>query len=196
MDATSDSTSRSLIRRVVAGNSEAWDQFVSLYAPVVYGWARQSGLQESDARDICQNVFVSLVKNLGRFRHDEPGHSLRGWLRTITRNAVVDWARQRQTFVGEAALSADEWEQALALATAAEESVASDRVLVVRRALELVRSDFQPSTWQMFWQFQVDGQAAEDIARQRGVSVWSVYKANARILARLRELLSEFLSGW
>ena len=31
----------------------AWEQFVGLYAPLVYGFARKKGLQDADAADIA-----------------------------------------------------------------------------------------------------------------------------------------------
>lgn len=179
------------MRLILRGESEAWERFSAIYAPVVYGWARQAGLQECDACDVCQNVFVSLVKNLPKFRHDRPGNSLRAWLRTITKNAVVDWARKRQKQVGQPTLAHEELEKALARSEE-DGSVKADRDLIVRRALDLVRGDFEPATWQMFWQFQIEGRTAEEVAAERDVSVWSVYKARSRVLTRLRELLEEF----
>lgn len=192
MEATADSTSRSLVRCVLAGEAAAWDRFAAIYTPVVYGWARRMGLQESDARDICQNVFVALVRNLPKFRHDQPGHSLRAWMRTITKHAIVDWTRKRQKQGANAARSAEEWEQALAQVTDGQDSAAADRDLILLRALEIAKEDFEPATWQMFWQFQVEGQPADAIADQHGVTAWTVYKSKSRVLARLRELLGEF----
>lgn len=179
------------MRCVLAGEAAAWDRFAAIYVPVVYGWARKTGLQESDARDICQNVFVLLVRNLPKFRHDQPGHSLRAWLRTITKHSVVDWARKRQKQVGAATPLVEEVEAALAR-TDGEDSTTADRNLIVGRALEIVRQDFEAATWQMFWQAQVEGVPTEEIAARHQVSVWAVYKAKSRVLARLRELLSEF----
>ncbi len=179
------------MRLVLQGEAEAWRRFSAIYTPVVYGWARQAGLQECDACDVCQNVFLSLVKNLQKFRHDQPGYSLRAWLRTITKHAVVDWARKRQKQVGQPSLAPEELEKAL-VRSEEDASVKADRDLIVRRSLELVRDDFEPATWQMFWQFQVEGRTAEEVAAERDVSVWSVYKARSRVFARLRELLEDF----
>lgn len=178
---------------MLAGEALAWERFVAIYTPVVYGWARRTGLQESDARDVCQNVFVQLVKNLPKFRHDQPGQSLRAWMRTITKHAIVDWAREKQKQVGQRIQSPDDLEQALARTTEGEAAAEADRDLVVRHALELVRVDFEPETWQMFWQFQFEAGKPEQIGAQFGVSAWAVYKSKARVMARLRELLDEFI---
>ena len=58
-------------------------------------------------------------------------------------------------------------------------------------ALQLVRAEFQPQTWQAFWQVAVDGPAAADVAAELGANVRSVYVAKSRILRRLREELCE-----
>jgi RNA polymerase sigma-70 factor (ECF subfamily) len=41
-----------LVRLRNAHDQDAWRQFVSIYAPVVYGYARRQGLQEADAEDV------------------------------------------------------------------------------------------------------------------------------------------------
>ncbi len=54
---SSSSTSTSLLGRVKSRDPDAWERFVKLYSPLVYRWARQVGLQESDASDLAQEVF-------------------------------------------------------------------------------------------------------------------------------------------
>jgi RNA polymerase sigma-70 factor (ECF subfamily) len=56
-----------------------------------------------------------------------------------------------------------------------------------RRALECVRGEFEPRTWQAFWRAFVDGHAPADIAADLGLTVNAVYLAKSRILRRLRE---------
>jgi hypothetical protein len=45
----------------------------------------------------------------------------------------------------------------------------------------------------MFWEITAAGRSADDIATSRGVSLWAVYKAKARVLNRLKSLLSDAL---
>src|SRR5262245_46309675 len=63
----------------------AWARFVHLYGPLLFGWARQAGLDEGDAADLVQDVFVVLLKELPRFQLD-PAHSSRAWLKTVVLN--------------------------------------------------------------------------------------------------------------
>src|SRR5438128_1371907 len=90
-----DTTPPSLLERLRRPNEErAWDQFVNLYTPLLYRWARARGLQEADAGDLVQDVLVLLVRRLPEFRYD-PGKSFRAWLHTITLNCWRDRQRRR-----------------------------------------------------------------------------------------------------
>lgn len=192
MSRTESSTSVSLLDSVRRGDQEAWSRFAAIYVPLVYQWARQARLQEDDARDVSQEVFLSVIKNLPGFRAEEPGQSLRAWLRTITKNAVIDLFRRKKRQNEESWVSrADlEW-----LDEEDEEAVREreeERKLLLRRAFEVVKVDFEPVTWQMFWQVTVEELPAAEVAAQRGVSAWAVYKARSRVLSRVREALADF----
>src|SRR5262245_23310499 len=88
-------TSSSLLVRVREQDPEAWRRFVDLYGPLLLRWCCQAGLQEADAADVTQEVFRSVSVAIVDFRHDQKGDTLRGWLRTITRNKITDWARRK-----------------------------------------------------------------------------------------------------
>jgi RNA polymerase sigma-70 factor (ECF subfamily) len=62
---------------------------------------------------------------------------------------------------------------------------------VLVTAAEEIRGEFHESTWQAFWRTCVDGQAAADVAAQLGTTTGNVYVSRSRIIARLREKVSE-----
>src|SRR5436305_13983614 len=70
----------------------AWERFVSLYTPLIYSWGRRVGLQEQDAADLVQDVFVTLIQVLPTFTY-ERHQSFRRWLWTVTINK---WRRGRK----------------------------------------------------------------------------------------------------
>ena len=41
-------------------NHGAWQEFVKLYGPIIYGFARKRGLQDADAADLMQDVMRSV----------------------------------------------------------------------------------------------------------------------------------------
>src|SRR5262245_44760574 len=90
-----DTTSVSLLQRLrqPAVEQAAWERFTALYTPLVYYWLRRQGVQQPDAADLVQEVFVILVQKLPEFTYD-PGRSFRAWLRTITLNKLREWRRR------------------------------------------------------------------------------------------------------
>src|SRR5947209_11513540 len=76
------------------GDQQAWQEFVDLYTPLLYQWARRAGLQDPDAADLLQDVFTSLVQKLPEFHYDRQ-KSFRAWLRTVTLNQWRDNRKRR-----------------------------------------------------------------------------------------------------
>ena len=54
---------------------------------------------------------------------------------------------------------------------------------MLRRALDLVRDDFEPRTWDAFWRVTIDEQSPADVAADLGVSANVVYLARSRCCA-------------
>ena len=48
----------------------AWREFVAIYEPLVYRLARRKGLQDADARDLCQEVFRTVSQAIDRWDID------------------------------------------------------------------------------------------------------------------------------
>lgn len=194
------SLSTSLLVRVQAMEAEAWARLVNVFSPIVYRWARSSGLSGSDSADVVQDVFVAVARNIGSFERQKQSASFRSWLATIARNRVRDCFRKRknhpQGFGGTEALnqfnrvpddselpSENELEKSISLADL-------DQRLPIR-VLEIVKSDCDPRTWQAFWLTTVVGDSASDVAERLSMGVASVYQAKSRILRRLRQRLGE-----
>jgi RNA polymerase sigma-70 factor, ECF subfamily len=73
-----DTTPVSILERLRQPEGDrAWEQFVQIYTPLLYYWARQLGLQSHDAAELVQEVFLLLVEKLPEFRYD-PSKSFRG----------------------------------------------------------------------------------------------------------------------
>jgi len=192
------STSPSLLSRVRAADPTAWERLARLYGPMVYRWARQAGLQPQDAADVVQDVFHSVATNVGKFEHQANGGGFRGWLWTIARNKIRDHYRNLKGKArgtgGTAALDQIQQLPESPPATSSESGHIEISNLR-RRAMELVRGDFEEQTWRAFWRAAVEGDTPADVAADLGISVWAVYKARARVLSRLRQELDAFKEG-
>ena len=180
-------TSASLLQRLrQPGEQEAWDRFVKLYTPLLYHWARRAGLHEPDAADLVQDVFVALLRKLPEFTYD-PQRSFRSWLRTVTLNHWRNRCRQR---VPAETAGLDEVAAPDGLEAFEE---AEYRRHLVGRALELMQTDFQPTTWKAFWEFVVNGRSAAEVAAELGLAEGAVRAAKFRVLGRLRQELDGLL---
>jgi len=186
-----DTTSSSLLERLrQPGASEAWQRFVHLYTPLLYYWARGAGLPAHDAADLVQDVLVVLVQKLPEFQYDA-GQSFRGWLRTITLNK---WRERCRRFTARPDQGGDSGLSSVAeVDPAAGFAEADYREQLVRQALEIMKSEFEPTTWKACWEVVVSARPAAEVATELGVSVDVVYGAKSRVLRRLREEMDGLL---
>lgn len=170
----------------------AWAQFVALYAPLIHGYARRHGLQDADAADLTQDVLRAVAGAVPRLEYDPRRGSFRGWLFTIVRNKLRNFARKQQhrPQPGTDGDACEELEQPAEPDTEWDQDY-QRRVLAW--AAEQVRPSVAPATWQAFWQTAVEGRKAGEVAARLGMAVASVYMARSRVLAKLKDAVREFL---
>ena len=175
-------------------DSRAWSAFLDIYEPLVLQLVRANGLQDSDARDVTQQVLAAVAKDVDDWRPDNAEASFRRWLFRIARNRVLKFlaARRRkpQAPGGTDMLLACN----IVPAPDGPEVKAFEheyRQQVLCWAAEQIHSEFHEATWQAFWKTWVENRAVADVADELGLSVGSVYLARSRIVARLREKVRE-----
>lgn len=174
-------------------DTDAWKEFVRLYASLIYGFARKRGLQDADAADLMQDVLRSVAGAIGRLEYDRSKGTFRGWLFAITRNKVfnfLDASRRRPRGSGDM----DVQKRLDALPDRTPDEDDWDREYerkVFSWAAERIREEFQPTTWNAFWMTAVDGVGASDVGRKLDMSPGAVYVAKSRVLARLREEINQ-----
>jgi RNA polymerase sigma-70 factor (ECF subfamily) len=177
----------SLLERLRRCGSRAdWDRFVDLYSPLLQHWARRLSFRE-EAADLVQDVLILVMQKLPSIT-GEGERSFLGWMRTVMRNHSRDLARRaatRECATESAAVEAVGHENNV------DEFVETEsRNLLIRRALQIMQSDFEPSTWRACWESVAEDRPAADVAAELGVSVDVVYAANYRVIRRLRAELA------
>jgi RNA polymerase sigma-70 factor (ECF subfamily) len=190
---SSGATSRSLLDRVRADDESAWEALVGLYGPLIYRWLRRWDLPEHEAADVFQDVFQSVAGHIAGFRKEAAGDTFRGWLRRITDNKVRDHFRK----LGRQPGGEGGTEAQLRLASLPDldapqgddSSSEHEEAGLLRAAVELIRGEFEPRTWQAFWLTAVDARSPGDVAAELGMTAGAVRVAKSRVLKRLREEL-------
>jgi RNA polymerase sigma-70 factor (ECF subfamily) len=192
----SSSVSSTLLDQLRAGRPEAWERFVRLYSPVIYRWCRRSGLTADDAADVFQEVLSAVMLHLSDFHRDKPQDSFSGWLAAITRNKVRDLYRRRQGRA-EARGGSTAQRQMAEIPQPPEPSEefirpdAESAAWLSRRALDLIRAEFENHTWDAFWRVTIQGQPSSQVAEDLKMSIPAVYTAKSRVLRRLRQIMGE-----
>lgn len=193
------STSRyELIDAVKDSRPDAWDRLVRHYGPLIQYWCQQCGIPQDDVADVQQDVFRSVSRAIDGFHHDQQGDTFRGWLRTITQNKARDHFRRKQRSINavggalhqcmlnQVPCERQEWLHE----SVPRETMAADEWDDLRAMIACVKLEFETRTWVAFWRTAIDGQRANDIAEELGMTHAAVRKAKSRVLHRLKKKLS------
>ncbi len=179
-----------LVRLRDSRDAQAWSQFVDVYGPLIYGFARKQGCQDADAADLVQDVLRSVATAIGRLDYDAKIGSFRGWLFTIARNRWRDIVSQRGR--GAAAIGGSDVQQVLHNQPAPEDEAdwnAEYERRVFAWAAQEVRREVHDATWQAFHRTAVEGQSGQEAAAALETTVAAVYLAKSRVMSRLKELI-------
>ncbi|GAB5405836.1 MAG: sigma-70 family RNA polymerase sigma factor [Aureliella sp.] len=182
-----------LLQLANSSNQRAWEEFVELYQPAVYRVAVSNGLQDADAQDLVQTVFVSVAGAIGQWSEKDTGQRFRYWLLRIAKNATVNAITRKPIAQRIAGLGHEEVLQQVADANQETQSIVEleYRREVYIRAAEQVQRDVNPDTWRAFELTAIEGLSKEAAANELGKSVGTVYAARSRIMKRLCEAVAE-----
>lgn len=89
-----------LVRRCLAGEEEALEEFINLFQKSLFNLAYRLCGDRDNAEDIAQESLIRALENLRSFKGDS---SLFTWLYRITTNIFYDHMRRRKEF------SYDQW---------------------------------------------------------------------------------------
>jgi len=191
-------TSPTLLDQVEARDSDAWSVFVRLYSPLIFSWCRRSGLQASDVADVQQEVFNVVVRKIETYqRGRKVSGGFRSWLWGITRLQVLDHLRSlKRQPVGE---GGDSQQQLHRLATLESEphrdGEPTSKELLLQSAMSILEPEFDPRTWQAFWELTVKGRPTKEIGQELQMTVNAVRQAKLRVARKLRQLLDDDFAG-
>ncbi len=173
-------------------DADAWREFVADYGPLILKWCEKHGLQQADSADVVQDVLARLVTAMRNFEYNPGRGRFRGWLKTVTQNAVVDFVKARQrcgegsgdSMIGrmlEVCESPDTVEE---LSRVFEQQA---EVELLREAEARVKLRVKPSNFEA-WHLSVrESMKAQEIAAKLNIEVADVYVARSRVNKMLKE---------
>lgn len=172
-------------------DATAWVEFCAIYERAIFRIAQKYGLQDADAREVSQDVLLTISRRIKDFDLQRDGR-FRSWLSTVARNATIDLLRKnRHLACGDSQLQKSLQE----IQSATDESALFDleaKREQFRWAADQVRVSVTESTWSAFWMTAVRGQPAEEVAASLGITVGAVYVARCRTLAKIKRLIEPF----
>lgn len=87
-----------LIRSILQGNGERYDDIVERYQAGLYRTAYYYTQNVEDARDITQEIFIKAYNSLTRFKQNS---AFSTWLYRIAVNHCIDWCRKKKPLIEE-----------------------------------------------------------------------------------------------
>ena len=199
MGSTANSQTRATLLerlRVCPTDQAAWNEFVEIYGPKIYGWCRRWRLAEADARDVTQEVLLKLAKEMCHFAYD-PLQSFRAWLKTVTHHAWKDFEQsQKQLATGTGDSQVLELLSSVEAREDLEQRLAEafDQELL-EEATRRVRQRVAPQTWEAFRLLTQEPLSAREVAVRVGMQVAMVYVAKSKVQRMLREEVGKLEHG-
>jgi RNA polymerase sigma-70 factor (ECF subfamily) len=177
--------------RATPDDPAVWSEFVDWYGRNIHAWCRAWGLQESDAQDVTQEVFLNLSQKMHGFCYDPKG-SFRAWLKTLTRRAwQVYKVKQNKAGRGsgdDAGIERLSHLEARENLTQRLEAAFDQEML--KEASNLVRLRVEPRTWDAFELLAIHGCSGAEAAARLKMKVATVFVARSKVQRMLRETLS------
>ena len=137
-----------------------------------------------------QEVFVQLSQKLPEFAYDRQKGPFRGWLWTVFVNKLRDRVRRGRGQPLQA--RSDELSRLLDSDHSVRISEQEHTQYLVRRALDVMRAEFEETTWRACWEVVVNELPPQTVAERLGISRNAVYIRKLKVLRRLRLELAEF----
>ena len=160
-----------------------WDEVATQYGPKIYTMAYRLTGDPDEAKDLAQDVFVRVYRNLDKY---QPG-TFEGWLYRITKNLFLDKIRKRKRVILET-LPDEEWRQPEDEGPGPEERFEQGTLRAdIEEALTTLPADFRTAVVMC----DIQGLTYDEIAAATG---WPLGTVRSRI-HRGRKLLRERLQA-
>jgi RNA polymerase sigma-70 factor (ECF subfamily) len=170
-------------------DQEAWAEFVELYGPLVFNFARRRLPQDDDAADVTQEVLSAVLRGT----YHRPRGRFQKWLVTILLNRIRDFhaARARRCEVSGGTAVAERLQEEPSRGEEEEWDRDRERHLF-RAAADRVQARTSPVHWDVFVRTALQNQSGQEVAVALGLSLTNVYAIKSRIMKEIRDEVRRF----
>jgi len=169
---------RSWMAAAQRGDGEAYGRLLTELLPFVRGEVRRRLGDDAAVEDVSQEVLIRIHTARHTYRAERP---LLPWVRTITRNAVIDQARRRTRALNRSSDVAPD-----AIAVDPPDLPGSDRLSpALERALDALPAAQREAVWLL----KVEGLTVNEAAERVGISGGALKLRAHRGYRGLRDLL-------
>jgi RNA polymerase sigma-70 factor (ECF subfamily) len=176
-----------VIRRVKAGDSEAFSLLVEKYHRQLLNFVFRIVRDQTVVEDLGQEVFLSVYKSLKDF-DESRSTPFSAWLFIAARNRCLSELRSRG---GKEYISIDDMAELRASERSAEEVLISEEdVQALRTSLNQLPEPYRGTILR-----SLRGASLDAIATEEGISLGTVKSRLFRARKRMRLLLSEYYGG-
>lgn len=181
-------TDKELLLSCRRGDESSWQALVDRYQRLIYAIPRRAGLNEDQAGDVFQEVFVTLFEKMNEINDPDRLHA---WLVTTARRKTWRLLSKERSSLSTRVGGGDSYDEVLAVV---DNALLPDETLVRLEAQHRIRTalgDLDPRCRQLVTMlyYQAEPPPYSDIATALGMPEGSIGPTRARCLKKLMKLL-------
>lgn len=175
-----------LVKLCLSGSETAWNALVDKYKNLVFGVILKYGVNQDDAGDLFQAVWLEVHKSLGGLRNQ---NAVKPWLISLVRNSCFHWQNKKRRIAGHEVGSEDHGE--LAETTGFDPTVLADleQDQLIREAIQGLPDRCREMIVLLF--FRQPPLPYKEVAELLGIATGSIGFIRGRCLKKLQKQLED-----
>jgi len=179
-------TKASLLSAVRRGDEIGWRDFYDNYKPLILLRGRDLRLNQTEKEELVQLVMLAFFQQNKSFVYDRSLGRFRDYLKRIIHNKACDLMRKRKD--GTVSIEVDQMRIEEIPAEAEENWETEWRNHLQKEALKELRMRIEPTTYQSYHLFVVEGLPAKEVAQMLEIKPNAVYQHKSRVEEMLVEI--------
>jgi RNA polymerase sigma factor (sigma-70 family) len=180
-------TRGSLLSAVRRGNEIGWNDFYENYKPLILLRGGDRRLTQTEKEELIQLVMVAFFNASKTFHYDKSQGRFRDYLKRIIDNKAYDIIRKRQNKT--VSIESDNFGLEDLPEEAEDHWKTEWQDHLLKQALQELKLKIEPTTYQSYHLFVIEGLPAKNVARMLEIKPNAVYQHKSRVEEMLREIV-------